>query len=102
MDAAVENLRERGLAEGSIGVVGTIPFQQYASIRGALPQAALVDFTAQMQQFRFIKSDEEIEFLLKGAELSDRAMEALEREGYWLKAEASEARRAAEQSRIGR
>ncbi len=80
LDAAVENLRERGMAEGSIGVVGTIPFQQYASIRGALPQATLVDFTAQMQQLRFIKSDEEIEFLRKGAEFSDRAIEALERE----------------------
>jgi Xaa-Pro aminopeptidase len=79
-DASVENLRERGLAEGRIGVVGLIPFQHYASIKGALPLAALVDFTAQMQQLRLVKSDEELEFLSKGAQLSDLAIEALERE----------------------
>ena len=80
VDAAVENLRERALAEDSIGMVGMIPFKQYAAIRRSLPQTALVDFTPQMQQLRLIKSEEEIEFLGKGAEFSDRAIEALERE----------------------
>src|SRR5436305_1972898 len=80
VDAVTENLQERGLAESSIGLVGMLPFQQYASIRRALPQAALLDFTAQMQQLRLVKCDEEIEFLRKGAEFSDRAIEALERE----------------------
>jgi Xaa-Pro aminopeptidase len=80
VDAVTENLQERGLAESSIGLVGMLPFQQYASIRRALPRAALVDFTAPVQQLRLVKSDEEIEFLRKGAEFSDRAIEALERE----------------------
>src|SRR5438270_3677355 len=80
VDAVTENLQERGLAESSIGLVGIFPFQQYASIRRALPRAALVDFMAPMQQLRLVKSDEEIEFLRKGAEFSDRAIEALERE----------------------
>jgi Xaa-Pro dipeptidase len=75
-----ENLLERGLGEGRIGLVGAISYKQYESIRRILPHAALVDFTSQMVQLRLIKSDEEIEFLRKGAELSDRAMEALERE----------------------
>jgi Xaa-Pro aminopeptidase len=75
-----ENLLERGLGEGRIGLVGAISYQQFESIRRVLPHATLVDFTPQMVQLRLIKSQEEIEFLLKGAELSDRAIEALERE----------------------
>jgi Xaa-Pro aminopeptidase len=60
--------------------MGTIPFKHYEIIRQALPHATLLDFTSQMQQLRLIKSDEEIAFLRKGAEFSDMAIEALERE----------------------
>jgi Xaa-Pro dipeptidase len=45
-----------------------------------LPQATFADFSRHMTQLRLVKSDEEIEFLRKGAELSDRAIEALARE----------------------
>jgi Xaa-Pro dipeptidase len=76
--AAAENLQERGLAKSKIGLVGMIPIQRYESFKGTLSQATLVDFTRQMQQLRLVKSDEEIAFLRRGAELSDRAMEALE------------------------
>jgi Xaa-Pro dipeptidase len=78
--ATAENLLERGSGQSRIGLVGAISYQQYESIRSILPHAALVDFTSQMIQLRLIKSQEEIEFLRKGAELSDRVMEALERE----------------------
>ncbi len=74
------NLLERGLAESRIGVVGMIPFKQYELIKRELPRATLVDFTPHFQQLRLIKSNEEIEFLRKGAEFSDKAIEALERE----------------------
>ena len=75
-----ENLLERGLAESRIGLVGAISYKQYESIRRLLPRSTLVDFTPQMVQLRLVKSDEEIQFLRKGAEFSDRAMEALESE----------------------
>jgi Xaa-Pro dipeptidase len=78
--AAASNLQERALAESRIGVMGMIPFKHYETIRQQLPQATFVDFTPQMQQLRLIKSEEEIAFLRKGAEFSDRAIEALERE----------------------
>jgi len=78
--AAASNLQERGLAESRIGIMGTIPFKHYETIRQALSHATFLDFTPQMQQLRLIKSDEEIAFLRKGAEFSDRAIEALERE----------------------
>ncbi len=78
--ATASNLQERGSAESRIGIMGTIPFKHYETIRQALPHATFVDFTPQMQQLRLIKSEEEIAFLRKGAEFSDRAIEALERE----------------------
>ncbi|MEO8971756.1 MAG: M24 family metallopeptidase [Ktedonobacteraceae bacterium] len=78
--AVVANIQERGLAEQRIGIVGMIPVQKYETLKQALPHATLVDFTRQIQQLRLVKSDEELAFLRKGAELSDRAIEALERE----------------------
>jgi Xaa-Pro aminopeptidase len=74
------NIQERGLAEQRIGIVGMIPVQRYETLKQALPRATLVDFTRQIQQLRLVKSNEELAFLRKGAELSDRAIEALERE----------------------
>jgi Xaa-Pro aminopeptidase len=73
------NLQERGLAASRIGIMGTMPFKHYETIRQALPRAVFLDFTPQMQQLRLIKSDEEIACLRKGAEFSDLAIEALER-----------------------
>jgi Xaa-Pro dipeptidase len=78
--AATQNLLARGLAESQIGFVGPLSFTQYTTFREALPQATLQNFTREMLQLRFVKSAEEIEFLRKGAEFSDRAIEALERE----------------------
>jgi Xaa-Pro dipeptidase len=77
---AANNLQERGLAQGQIGIIGTIPLKHYKTIKQVLPRATFVDFASQMQQLRLIKSDEEIMFLRKGAEFSDLAIEALEHE----------------------
>lgn len=73
-------LRERGLAAGRLGIVGLIPLQRHAVLQRALPPCELIDVTAQMQRLRLVKSDEEIACLRRGAELSDRAIAALERE----------------------
>ncbi len=78
--AVAENLQERKLDKSHIGLVGFLSFKQYELIRKMLPQAELTDFTPQMSHLRLIKSEEEIEFLRKGAEFSDLAIEALERE----------------------
>src|SRR3984893_1563626 len=80
MLAAVENVRERGLTGGRIGTVGPITFKQYNGMRDMLPQAELVDFIPHIMQLRLVKSAEEIAFLRKGAEFSDLAISALERE----------------------
>lgn len=78
--AAVENLQARGLAGSKIGLVGPITFKQHDGMRAMLPQAAWVDFIPRIMQLRLVKSEEEIEFLRKGAEFSDLAIAALERE----------------------
>jgi Xaa-Pro aminopeptidase len=72
------HLRERGLAERRIGYVGTLPLRHYETLKHALPGTR--DFTREMMQLRLVKSAEELAFLRRGAELSDRAIEALERE----------------------
>ncbi|GAC1456782.1 MAG: Xaa-Pro peptidase family protein [Ktedonobacteraceae bacterium] len=78
--AVAENLQERKLDKSRIGLVGFLSFKQYNLIRKMLPQAEFTDFTQQMSHLRLIKSEEEMEFLRKGAECSDLAIEALERE----------------------
>lgn len=71
---------EHGLADSAIGIVGMLPMQRYTALQRGLPQASFSDFSAQFQRLRLVKSEEEIAFLRKGAQLSDRAMIALERE----------------------
>lgn len=78
--ATIENLRERGLGEERIGIVGPITYKQYGVMREMLPRVEWVDFIPHMMQLRLVKSAEEIEFLRKGAEFSDLAIAALERE----------------------
>lgn len=78
--AVMENVRERKLEGSKIGLVGPITFKQYELLRKALPQTIFIDFTPHMSRMRLVKSEEEIGFLRKGAELSDLAIEALERE----------------------
>ncbi len=78
--AVIENIEERGLARGRIGLVGSIPIRHYETLKHGLPQATFIDFTQRLLQLRLVKSDEEIAFLRKGAEYCDRAIAALERE----------------------
>jgi Xaa-Pro dipeptidase len=80
LSTILDHLRERGLGDRRIGLVGALPWRQYVALRAGLTEAELADATAQFQRLRLIKSAEELAFLRRGAALSDRAMEALERE----------------------
>jgi len=75
-----EALRRRGLDRGAIGLAGPLPFGPYERLRGLLPDARLVPFNHAFNQLFLVKSEEELEWLRRGAELGDRAMAALERE----------------------
>ena len=78
--SAAHNIQERGLAETRVGLLGKLPYQYEQALRQQLPQTTFVDFTVPYRQLRLVKSEEEIAFLRIGAQLSDRAIEALERE----------------------
>lgn len=75
-----EEVRRRGVAGGRLGLMGPVPWQQVEALRRGLPNALLRDASVLTQQMRMVKSDEELTYLRRGAELSDRAIEVLERE----------------------
>jgi Xaa-Pro aminopeptidase len=83
----VSRLRELGLVRGRIGLVGInakfsmgMPYAHYAQLREDLPGLEPIDVTALFQRLRTVKSDEEIEWLRKAAELTDRAIVAVAEE----------------------
>ena len=78
--SAAQNMQGRGLAGARVGLIGKLPYQYEQTLRQLLSQATFVDFTVPYRRLRLVKSEEEIAFLRLGAELSDRAIEALERE----------------------
>ena len=78
--AVAVELMMRGLAGAHLGIAGPLPWRAYRALRGALPRAALADVTPMLRDPRLVKSEEELAHLRVGAALSDRAIEALERE----------------------
>jgi Xaa-Pro aminopeptidase len=80
-------LRATGITRGRLGVVGVnatfgigMPYQHHATLRRTLPGLELVDVTADLAELRAVKSEEEIGWLRRAAEYTDRAMDALRAE----------------------
>jgi Xaa-Pro aminopeptidase len=73
-------LKDHGLGQASIGIMGSLPFNQYEKLKSLLPEAKLSDFTRQFRQQRVIYDEEEITFFKIAAELTDRSIERLEKE----------------------
>lgn len=76
-------LEEGGVTAGDIGLVGldrryqySIPHEHYRHLENALG-GELVEFTPEFTTLHAIKSEEELEWVRKGAELTDIGMEAL-------------------------
>ena len=72
---AVDELRRRGAAGRRIGVIGPLGFRAHARL--AELAGEVVDLGAAYTRLRLRKSDEELEWLRRGCELTDRAVEAL-------------------------
>ena len=77
-------LRELGVTSGRAGLVGVnakfsmgMPYAHHARLRAELPELELVDVTGPFQRLRTVKSEEEIAWLRKAAELTDRGLLAL-------------------------
>jgi Xaa-Pro aminopeptidase len=73
-----------GVTAGRVGLVGVnatfsmgMPYAHHALLREKLPGLELVDATLAYARLRLIKSEEEIGWLRKAAELTDKAMVAL-------------------------
>jgi Xaa-Pro aminopeptidase len=73
--AVASELRARNVRR--VGTVGPIPFQQYARLAADLGGVELVDVTAAFRQVRLVKSEAEIEWTRRAAEIGDVAMAAL-------------------------
>jgi len=79
--AVAEEVRRRGLDRAGIGVVGlatSIPHGQFEELRRLLPEAGFKDLGRRLDQIRWIRSEEELGWLRRSAELTDRACELLE------------------------
>jgi Xaa-Pro aminopeptidase len=79
-----ERLSDLGLARGRIGLVGvrhvaraSMPYEHQRDLAAAMPDATFEDANEVMQAARLIKSAEEIAWFEKGAEFTDRAIEAI-------------------------
>ncbi len=77
-DLVGEQLRARGLR--SVGLVGLVPYQAHARMAATSPASAFRDVTREFRSLRVTKSEEELEWLRRGAAYTDAAHEALERE----------------------
>lgn len=75
--AIADDLRHRTDVR-QVGVVGPVPFQQHRRLSAVLEGVTLVDVTAGFRQHRLIKSEEEIAWTRRGAEMCDAAMEVLQ------------------------
>lgn len=80
-----QRLQELGLDKGRIGIVGplptwwtnTLPVEHHDYIRQLLPHARLETVTPWYENFRLVKSDEEVRLMEKAAVLTDLAYEEL-------------------------
>lgn len=60
-----------------VGLVGAIPYQAYGRLARGLPDVELVDLTSEFRRHRLVKSDEEIAWTRRAAELCDLALAEL-------------------------
>lgn len=84
-ETIISRLSQTSMTEGRLGVVGInhkfgmgMPYQHYLGLQRQLPKLELVDVTLPFTRLRVIKSKEEIDWLRKAAEFTDRTIYALQ------------------------
>ena len=75
IETAISELRRRGAAGASVGVIGPLPYTAHLALGDVAGE--VVEMGPEYQRLRLVKSAEEIEWLRVGCELTDRAAEAL-------------------------
>lgn len=88
--AGIERLKELGLEEGRIGVTGLAGNTRFPEgitsfgivnhLREAFPKAELVNSNLLMDRARYVKSEEELDFMKQATGLVEQALEVLYRE----------------------
>lgn len=73
----VSRIKELNLATGAIGVVGSLPHEVMDSMRAELPKARIVGCGEWFGEIRRARSEEELTWIRRGAELADAGVEAL-------------------------
>jgi Xaa-Pro dipeptidase len=74
MATAIEELQRRGAAGGRVAVIGPLGYRPFAALSEF---AEPVPFDTAYAGLRLVKSDEELEWVRRGAELTDAAVRAL-------------------------
>ncbi len=81
------HLKKQGIEHGRVGLVGVnatfgvgMSYQHFAALSHDLPEVEWIDVTREFAALRVIKSEEEFQWLRKGAEFTDAAVAALEAE----------------------
>jgi Xaa-Pro dipeptidase len=75
--AVAKHLIDAGLSRATLGYVGDVPAQSYLAWQRELAGWQFKDVTRAFRRLRLVKSAEEIEWLKKGAVMTDDALEAL-------------------------
>ena len=79
-ETAAAELSHNGLSLARIGIGGPLTHSRWMTLHRLCPEAELVDVQHVLTRQRLVKSEEEIGWARRGAELSDLAIEALARE----------------------
>jgi Xaa-Pro dipeptidase len=75
METAIAELRRRGASGRSVGVIGPLGYRPHAAL--ARFAGSVVPMDAAYTRLRLVKSEEELEWLRVGAEMTDAAVRAL-------------------------
>lgn len=75
--SVIELIAERGLEAKKVGLVGSIGFQLYNSLREKYPNATFVDLGGKLRMMRTIKSPAEIERIRLASKLTDDSIKAM-------------------------
>ena len=75
--SVLDLIRERGLESTKIGLVGSISYQLYNSMREQYPNATFIDLGGKMRMMRTIKSAQEIERIRMASKLTDDSIRAM-------------------------
>ncbi len=78
MAAAIEELGRRGGAGGRVAVIGPLGHRPFAALSGSFEPVPLDDAYTRL---RLVKSGEELDWLRRGAEMTDSALRALADQG---------------------